>query len=226
MNRNNSVLDLVIIEVVTSSFTIGPFCRKIIGARWYIKGYEAEFGKLNTSDILEFLSARDAVGHGTHTSSTAAGAFVGNASFMGIARGIARGGALRARLAIYKVCWATGGCSSADILAAFDDAIHDGVDVLSVSLGQSPPLPTYIEDVLAIGSFHAVARGITVVCSAGNSGPFSQTVINTAPWVITVAASTIDRTFVTFISLGNNVTKAVYIKLLLIYSSRFTFFLF
>ncbi|XP_018684877.2 subtilisin-like protease SBT3.9 isoform X2 [Musa acuminata AAA Group] len=187
---------------------IGPFCRKIIGARWYIKGYEAEFGKLNTSDILEFLSARDAVGHGTHTSSTAAGAFVGNASFMGIARGIARGGALRARLAIYKVCWATGGCSSADILAAFDDAIHDGVDVLSVSLGQSPPLPTYIEDVLAIGSFHAVARGITVVCSAGNSGPFSQTVINTAPWVITVAASTIDRTFVTFISLGNNVTKA------------------
>ncbi|RRT70399.1 hypothetical protein B296_00027272 [Ensete ventricosum] len=157
---------------------------KIIGARWYIKGYEAEFGKLNTSDILEFLSARDAVGHGTHTSSTAAGAFVGNASFMGIARGIARGGALRARLAIYKVCWATGGCSSADILAAFDDAIHDGVDVLSVSLGQSPPLPTYIEDVLAIGSFHAVARGITVVCSAGNSGPFSQTVINTAPWVV------------------------------------------
>ncbi|RZR77726.1 hypothetical protein BHM03_00002896 [Ensete ventricosum] len=104
---------------------------------------------------------------------------------MGIARGIARGGALRARLAIYKVCWATGGCSSADILAAFDDAIHDGVDVLSVSLGQSPPLPTYIEDALAIGSFHAVARGITVVCSAGNSGPFSQTVINTAPWFST-----------------------------------------
>ncbi|RWW90488.1 hypothetical protein BHE74_00000449 [Ensete ventricosum] len=161
---------------------------KIIGARWYIKGYEAEFGKLNTSDILEFLSARDAVGHGTHTSSTAAGAFVGNASFMGIARGIARGGALRARLAIYKVCWATGGCSSADILAAFDDAIHDGVDVLSVSLGQSPPLPTYIEDVLAIGSFHAVARGITVVCSAGNSGPFSQTFSTTKTVLGTVIA--------------------------------------
>ncbi|RWW18602.1 hypothetical protein GW17_00017398 [Ensete ventricosum] len=107
---------------------------------------------------------------------------------MGIARGIARGGALRARLAIYKVCWATGGCSSADILAAFDDAIHDGVDVLSVSLGQSPPLPTYIEDVLAIGSFHAVARGITVVCSAGNSGPFSQTFSTTKTVLGTVIA--------------------------------------
>lgn len=182
--------------------------RKIIGARWYIRGYEAEYGTLNTSDVVEYRSARDAVGHGTHTSSTAAGAFVSNASFMGIARGLARGGALKARLAIYKVCWASGACSSADILAAFDDSINDGVDVLSVSLGQSPPLPAYVEDVLAIGSFHAVARGITVVCSAGNSGPYSQTVINTAPWILTVAASTIDRTFVTRITLGNNLIQA------------------
>ncbi|XP_020079969.1 subtilisin-like protease SBT3.6 isoform X2 [Ananas comosus] len=180
--------------------------RKIIGARWYIKGYEAENGKLNTSEVFEFLSPRDAVGHGTHTSSTAAGALVANASFNGLAQGLARGGASRARLAIYKVCWATGDCSSADILAAFDDAIHDGVDVLSVSLGQAPPLPTYVEDVLAIGSFHAVGRGISVVCSAGNSGPYSQTVINTAPWIITVAASTIDRTFISRITLGNNST--------------------
>lgn len=190
-------------------FHYSAFCRKIIGARWYIRGYEAEYGTLNTSDVVEYRSARDAVGHGTHTSSTAAGAFVSNASFMGIARGLARGGALKARLAIYKVCWASGACSSADILAAFDDSINDGVDVLSVSLGQSPPLPAYVEDVLAIGSFHAVARGITVVCSAGNSGPYSQTVINTAPWILTVAASTIDRTFVTRITLGNNLIQAV-----------------
>ncbi|XP_010263869.1 PREDICTED: subtilisin-like protease SBT3.9 [Nelumbo nucifera] len=180
--------------------------RKIIGARWYIKGYEAEFGKLNTSGSIEFLSPRDAVGHGTHTSSTAAGALVGNASFMGLAQGLARGGASAARLAIYKVCWSTGGCSSADLLAAFDDAIFDGVDVLSVSLGSAPPLSPYIEDTLAIGSFHAVAKGIPVVCSGGNSGPYSQTVINTAPWIITVAASTIDRAFPTAITLGNNQT--------------------
>lgn len=77
--------------------------RKIIGARWYSKGYEAEFGKLNASDTTEYLSPRDAAGHGTHTSSTAAGAFVGNASFMGLAKGLARGGATSARLAVYKV---------------------------------------------------------------------------------------------------------------------------
>ncbi|KAK0580478.1 hypothetical protein LWI29_002405 [Acer saccharum] len=85
--------------------------RKIIGARWYIKGYEAEFGKLNTSGGVEFLSPRDAAGH---------------------------------------------------------------------------------------------AKGVSVVCSAGNSGPYPQTVINTAPWVVTVAASTIDRGFPTTVTLGNN----------------------
>ncbi|XP_052193695.1 subtilisin-like protease SBT3.9 isoform X2 [Diospyros lotus] len=180
--------------------------RKVIGARWYVKGYEIEFGKLNTSDAVEFLSPRDASGHGTHTSSTAAGAAVENASFMGLAKGLARGGAPSAWLAIYKVCWSTGGCSSADLLAAFDDAISDGVDVLSVSLGSYPPLASYVEDVLSIGSFHAVAKGISVVCSAGNSGPYPQTVINTAPWMITVAANTIDRAFPTAIILGNNQT--------------------
>jgi subtilisin family serine protease len=191
--------------------------RKIIGARWYVKGYEAEFGKLNTSEGVEYLSPRDASGHGTHTSSTAAGVPVENVSFMGLAQGLARGGAPSAWLAVYKVCWATGGCSSVDLLAAFDDAIFDGVDVLSVSLGSTPPLSTYVEDVLSIGSFHAVTKGISVVCSAGNSGPYPQTVINTSPWVITVAASTIDRAFPTVITLGNNQTLVVLFKFLSIH---------
>ncbi|KAK4761222.1 hypothetical protein SAY87_006115 [Trapa incisa] len=182
--------------------------RKIIGARWYISGYEAEFGKLNTTDGLEFRSPRDAVGHGTHTSSTAAGALLNDISFMGLARGLARGGAPAAHIAVYKICWSTGGCSSADLLKAFDDAIVDGVDVLSVSLGSTPPFPSYVDDPLAIGSFHAVAKGITVVCSAGNSGPFPETVANTAPWLITVGASTIDRAFPTAVTLGNNQTLA------------------
>ncbi|CAN6480959.1 unnamed protein product [Victoria cruziana] len=188
--------------------------RKIIGARWYVKGYNAEVGKLNTGGGVEFLSPRDALGHGTHTSSTAAGAFVRNASFMGLAQGIARGGAPLARLAVYKVCWATGGCSSADILAAFDDAIFDGVDILSISLGSSPPLSPYVDDALAVGSFHAVTKGVTVVCSAGNFGPYSQSVINGAPWMLTVAAATIDRLFPTAITLGNNQTlvgQALYV---------------
>ncbi|XP_062076888.1 subtilisin-like protease SBT3.6 isoform X2 [Humulus lupulus] len=189
-------------------FNLSHCNRKIIGARWYLKGYEAEFGKLNASDGVEFLSPRDASGHGTHTSSTAAGFPVENASFMGLARGFARGGAPSAWLAIYKVCWATGDCSSADLLAAFDDAIFDGVNVLSASLGSPPPLASYVDDILAIGSFHAMDKGISVVFSAGNSGPYPQTVTNTAPWILTVAASTVDRSFPTIITLGNNQTLA------------------
>lgn len=166
---------------------------------------------MNLTRLGEILSARDAEGHGTHVSSTAAGAYVANVSYDGVGLGTARGGAPRARLAIYKVCWKLSGgqCASADILKAFDEAIKDGVHVLTLSIAAAS-LPLYSEvdgrDAIAIGSFHAIARGITVVCGAGNDGPLPQTVKNTAPWIITVAASTMDRAYPTQITLGNNKT--------------------
>ena len=145
----------------------------------------------------EYLSARDANSHGTHTASTAAGSIVEAASFHGLAAGTARGGAPRARIAVYKSVSGSargaGAGSSATVLAAIDDAIHDGVDVLSLSL--------VVENLF--GALHAVQKGITVVYAAGNSGPAPQVVGNTAPWVITVAASKIDRSFPTAITLGN-----------------------
>lgn len=160
---------------------------------------------IRTTQNKEFLSPRDAIGHGTHTASTAAGNFVDKANYKGLASGLARGGAPLAHLAIYKACWGTG-CSDADILKAFDKAINDGVDIISVSVGYDVPLFSYIDqrDSIAIGSFHAISKGITVVSSAGNEGPISQTVSNTAPWLITVGATTIDRAFRTAITLGNN----------------------
>ncbi|KAK7247048.1 hypothetical protein RIF29_41924 [Crotalaria pallida] len=185
--------------------------KKIIGARWFLKGLTDEAKKIILgNDTNEYLSARDFLGHGTHTASTAAGNFVENASYRGLAYGLARGGAPRAHIAMYKACWDLPlvGCADADVLKAFDKAIHDGVDVLSVSLGNSIPLFSYADqrDSYAIGSFHAIAKGITVVCSAGNDGPISQTISNTAPWIVTVAATTIDRAFQAGITLGNNQT--------------------
>uniref|UniRef100_A0A0D9VEK7 Subtilisin-like protease fibronectin type-III domain-containing protein n=1 Tax=Leersia perrieri TaxID=77586 RepID=A0A0D9VEK7_9ORYZ len=165
--------------------------RKLIGVRWY------------SSDIPdktlkgEYLSARDLSGHGTHIASTIVGGQVWNVSHKqgGLAAGVARGGAPRARVAVYKVCWGPGiSCGGAGILAAIDDAINDGVDVISMSIG-----PGEYD-----GTLHAVARGIPVVLSGGNDGPTPQTVGNTLPWVITVADSTVDRTFPTFVSLGND----------------------
>ncbi|XP_051137991.1 subtilisin-like protease SBT3.3 isoform X2 [Andrographis paniculata] len=178
---------------------------KIIGARYFIKGFLAALDEpFNATESGDILSPRDSQGHGSHCASIAAGSFVSNVSLNGLAHGTLHGGAPRARLAIYKATWLGGGVS-ADILKAFDEAIHDGVDVLSVSLGFDYPLypETERRDLIYYGAFHAVSNGITVVCSGGNEGPSRQTVEDVAPWVITVAASTIDRSFPTPITLGN-----------------------
>ncbi|KAJ0965276.1 hypothetical protein J5N97_026414 [Dioscorea zingiberensis] len=172
--------------------------RKLIGARYFNKGYKAAVGELNAT----YNTPRDVDGHGTHTLSTAAGAFVPGANLFGYANGTAKGGSPKARVAAYKVCWppetSGGSCFDADIIAAIDAAIHDGVDVLSMSIGGSPS--DYFQDGISIGSFHAVKNGVVVVASAGNSGPKQGTVSNTAPWIFTVAASTMDREFPSFVS--------------------------
>ncbi|KAL2337400.1 hypothetical protein Fmac_011846 [Flemingia macrophylla] len=166
---------------------------KLIGAKYFkIDG---------RSDPSDILSPIDTLGHGTHTASTAAGNLVPSASLFGIAKGTARGAVPSARLAVYKVCWASDGCADMDILAAFEAAIHDGVDVISISIGGGDP--NYVQDSIGIGAFHAMRKGIITVASAGNDGPSMATVTNNAPWIVTVAASGIDRDFRSTIELGN-----------------------
>ncbi|XXG65283.1 hypothetical protein AAC387_Pa05g3030 [Persea americana] len=179
--------------------------RKLIGARYYVKGFEHDYGPLES----EYCSPRDRLGHGTHTASTAVGSIRKNASFFGLGLGTARGGAPRARLAAYKVCWSDNliaRCTEADILMAYDDAISDGVHVISASLGMTPPLLSFFSSSSDIGSFHAVQMGVSVIFSAGNDGPDPSTVQNVAPWGTCVAGSTIDRMFPTQILLGNNIS--------------------
>ncbi|KAK7304842.1 hypothetical protein VNO77_42733 [Canavalia gladiata] len=176
--------------------------RKLIGARYFNKGYRSVAGALNSS----FDSPRDKEGHGTHTLSTAGGNMVPAVSVFGQGYGTAKGGSPKARVAAYKVCWPPvdgDECFDADIMAAFDMAIHDHVHVLSVSLGGSPT--SFFSDSVAIGSFHATNHGILVVSSAGNGGPNDATVENLPPWLITVAASTMDRQFPAYVLLPNNV---------------------
>ncbi|CAN4092829.1 unnamed protein product [Withania somnifera] len=172
--------------------------RKLIGARYFAKGYESTLGPIDESK--ESKSPRDDDGHGTHTASTAAGSVVQDASLFGFASGSARGMATHARVAVYKVCW-IGGCFSSDILAALDQAIDDNVDLLSLSLGGGNS--DYYRDSIAIGAFAAMEKGILVSCSAGNAGPSPYSLSNVAPWITTVGAGTLDRDFPAYVSLGN-----------------------
>ncbi|ESW13822.1 hypothetical protein PHAVU_008G229100 [Phaseolus vulgaris] len=168
---------------------------KVIGARYFRIG-----GQFRPQDII---SPTDTGGHGSHCASIAAGNRVPNANLFGFGLGTTRGGVPSARIAVYKVCW-TSGCNTVDILAGFDAAIADGVDIISISVGSTViKHPQYFDDEFAIGAFHAMKRGILTSKTADNLGPVRASISNVAPWLISVAATTIDRKFFSDLKLGN-----------------------
>ncbi|XP_020571348.1 subtilisin-like protease SBT1.4 [Phalaenopsis equestris] len=171
-----------------NSSASGPCSNKLVGAKLFYKGYEAALGH-SIDETRESKSPLDTEGHGTHTASTAAGAAVSGAGFLGYAEGEARGIATEAHISAYKICWIAG-CFDSDILAAMDAAVADGANVISLSVGSNGYPPAYYRDSIAIGAFGAARHGVIVSCSAGNSGP--------DPW-----ASTVDREFPADVVLGD-----------------------
>ncbi|KAJ7960166.1 Cucumisin [Quillaja saponaria] len=167
---------------------------KLIGAKYF-----RSVGLFGKNDIA---SPRDSDGHGTHTASTTTGSLVNSANLFGLGKGLARGGVPSARIAAYKICWSDD-CQDADILAAFDEAIADGVDIISLSVGGNA-IEDYFNNSIAIGSFHAMRNGILTSSSAGNNGPGWGTTANLSPWSLSVAASTTDRKLRTKVQLGNH----------------------
>jgi len=173
---------------------------KLIGARWY---NASGLGTLPE----EFLSPRDLDGHGSHTTSTAAGNHGVPAVINGVAVGNASGMAPVARVAAYKICWVQpgggGSCGTIDAMSAIDDAVADGVDVINYSISGSL---NSILDPVEIAFFNAAAAGVFVAASAGNNGPGVSTVAHNSPWLTTVAASTHDRSSMKTVTLGNGAT--------------------
>ncbi|PHU30461.1 hypothetical protein BC332_02554 [Capsicum chinense] len=170
--------------------------RKLIGANYFNKGILANDPTVNIS----MNSARDTNGHGSHCASIAAGNFAKGVSHFGYAAGTARGVAPRARLAMYKFSFAEGTFTS-DLIAAMDQAVADGVDMISISFGYRF-IPLY-EDTISIASFGAMMKGVLVSASAGNRGPGWGTLGNGSPWILCVAAGYTDRTFAGTLTLGN-----------------------
>jgi subtilisin family serine protease len=168
---------------------------KLIGARYFKDGFESSY-EIQTG-LGEFISPRDADGHGSHTASTAAGNEGVTALLSNLPAGTVSGIAPRARVAVYKVCWNSdytnpaggdeAGCFGADSMAAIDQAVADGVDVINFSIGGSR---TSLITAAASAKLRATQAGVFVAVSAGNSGPEAETVGTPAPWVTSVAAST------------------------------------
>ncbi|CAL5056681.1 unnamed protein product [Urochloa decumbens] len=142
--------------------------------------------------------------HGTHASSIAAGAPVLLAAAGGGEGGAAAvsGVAPRAHLVFYQVC-AARGCSRGPIMNAVEAALADGVDVLSMSLGDDGGAGFH-EDPVVAATFSAVMRGVVVCAAAGNTGASSPagSVANDAPWILTVGASSPEQSVAAFSSRG------------------------
>jgi len=168
---------------------------KVIGGQPFLATYNA-----NQPGETYPTSARDSDGHGTHTTSTAAGDVVATAPIFGIDRGPVSGVAPGAWVMEYKVCGALG-CFSSDAAAAIQQAILDGANVInfSVSGGANP-----YSDPVELAFLDAYNAGVLVAASAGNSGPGAGTTSHDAPWTMTVAASTQTRQFQSTLSLSGD----------------------
>lgn len=168
--------------------------KKLIGGDTFLTAYLSDPGRAARE---QFHSARDSNGHGTHTSSTAAGNVLASAKVFGVERGPLAGMAPGAWLMEYKVCGADG-CFSSDSAAAVAQAVVDGVDVINFSIsGGTDPMSDPVE----LAFLDAYAAGVFVSTSAGNDGPGAGTANHLSPWVTTVAASTQTREFASTLNL-------------------------
>lgn len=164
---------------------------KVLGARYYAEEFLTD-PQTGGKGPKESISPLDTEGHGTHTASTAAGNFGVKTEVAGRNFGIGSGVAPAAKVAVYKICWTganpnASGCYTSAAVAAIDQAVRDGVDVLNFSISGDN---TTIGDPVAMAFLSAARMGIFISASAGNEGPAAATVNHSAPWITTVGAST------------------------------------
>ena len=195
-------------ETVTDGSWDANLCnKKLIGARHFNAAWGGD-AAVEAERPWEFMSPRDYNGHGTHTTSTAGGnngvPTTGAAAGFGTVSGMAP----RARVAMYKALWSTQAGDTAsgfnsDLVAAIDQAVADGVDVINYSISGTT---TNFLDPVQVSFLFAADAGVFVSASAGNSGPTSGTVAHPGPWLTTVAAGTHNRNGEGSVTLGNGTT--------------------
>lgn len=184
---------------------------KLIGVRSYASVTDAYDDESVFGETPPAKNGEDYGGHGSHTASTAGGNILKNVPMVdgevgkaesdgvnstGFEFGQISGVAPHANIVAYQICLpgdrgdTYSGCPGAAIIAALDDAVTDGVDVLNYSIsGGGNPWTSSTEQ----GFLAAQEAGIFSAVSAGNGGPGAYTTPKNAPWYTVVGASTHGR---------------------------------
>uniref|UniRef100_A0A5B6Z0V7 Putative subtilisin-like protease isoform X2 n=2 Tax=Davidia involucrata TaxID=16924 RepID=A0A5B6Z0V7_DAVIN len=180
------------------------FCNgKIIGAQHFAEAAIAA-GQFNPA--IDFASPLDGDGHGSHTAAIAAGNNGIPVRMNGYEFGKASGMAPHARIAVYKSLYRLFGGFVADVVAAIEQAVLDGVDILNLSLeANNPPATTKTTFLNPFDAtlLSAVKAGVFVAQAAGNGGPFPKSLLSYSPWITSVAAAIDDRRYKNHLTLGN-----------------------
>ena len=130
--------------------------------------------------------------HGSHVASIAIGNEIDAGFGVNPMVPHMRGIAPLASVVAYDACVAQGFvelCDGAAILAAIDQAVADGVDVLNISIKGATAPWSNSESLALLDAFEA---GVLTAASAGND-PGVATVTRLEPWVLNVGATTHDR---------------------------------
>ncbi|WOH38894.1 S8 family serine peptidase [Thalassotalea fonticola] len=198
---NNKLIGVYSYPQVTSWYR-SQLARDVIEKR----GEEVD---LSGNGMMRPDNGIDYVGHGSHTSGIAGGNVVNDVDYLyrqfragpGVVGGEEKlgtvtGVAPHANIISYQVCLPGGGgdpmagCLSDVMVAAIDQALIDGVDVLNWSIGGGSRDPW--GDPILLGFLSLKEQGIHVTAAAGNNGGYQQ-VSNVTPWSLSVAATELGR---------------------------------
>jgi subtilisin family serine protease len=166
---------------------------KIIASRAYFRDWDPP-----AAGDENAWPGENGTSHGTHTGSTAAGNVV-TATYGGADVGEISGVAPAAWVMSYRVFYASvsndGSFYTVEGIAALEDIVMDGADVVNNSWGSGPGSAGGEFDAVDTALINAVNAGVFVSMSAGNAGPNNGTSDHPSDEYIIVAASTTSGTY-------------------------------
>lgn len=178
MGINGSGVKVAVIDTGIDD-THAELSGQIIYGKSFVEGTESD-------DPMDYE------GHGTVVAGIIASKGVGSGQYKGIAPGV--------QLMNIKVMNGTGSGYLEWVVDGIEDAVDQGANILSISLGADPSGWAYIQPVIT----SAWEKGVIIVTASGNEGPYFDTISTPGDVLeaITVGSSSIDFYMMSFSSSG------------------------